>query len=503
VVRAAIFRRFADPTGATAPEPLKFSRTIMPPSWKFKYNGRILIIGYGSVARCTMPLIDRHFDMPLSRVAVVDAEDHGADIAPWVAKGVTYVVEPVVPENMAAILSRYVGRGDLILNLSVEVGSMDVMNWCQEHGVLYLDTCLEPWANYYANPKIPADQRTNYYLRYLARENAKRLPKGAVSALITHGANPGLISHFVKQALLEVAAQKNIEVDKPTSREGWAALAQRLGTKVIHVAEHDTQIANVPKRPGEFVNTWSIPGFCSEGLQPSELGWGTHEKRLPKDGHRHRVGSKSAIFLDQPGCLTQVRSWTPIGGQLMGFLITHGEAITLSDYLTVGERGKAVYRPTVHYAYHPCNDAVLSVRELVMRNFDVQPKSRLLGEEIVEGIDELGALLMGDHGALWYGSQLSIEEARQLLGPQYNATSIQIAIPVIAGAMWLIEHPNQGMLEPEDLDHDYVLNICKPYLGPVVAVASDWTPLKGRGELFPEPGVDWSDPWQFQNFRIT
>jgi len=475
----------------------------MPPTWKFKYDGRILFIGYGSVSRCTMPLVERHFDMPLSRVTVIDAEDRSADIAPFVAKGVTYVVEPIFRENMAAVLSRYAGPGDLILNLSVEVSSLDVMNWCQEHRVLYLDTCIEPWANYYANPKIPEDERTNYFLRYSAKENAKKWPKGATSALVTHGANPGLISHLVKQALLEIAARKNLSVAKPKSKEEWAGLARRLGTKVIHVAEHDTQIANRPKRPGEFVNTWSIPGFCGEGAQPSELGWGSHEKSLPPGGRQHRVGAKNAIFLDQPGCVTQVRSWTPIGGPLLGFLITHGEAITLSDYLTVWESGQSVYRPTVHYAYHPCNDAVLSVREMVTNNFAVQPNWRIMNEEIIEGIDELGALLMGDHGALWYGSQLSIEEARELLGPQYNATSIQIAIPVLAGAKWLIEHPDRGLVEPEDLDHDYVLDICKPYLGPVVAVESDWTPLKGRGELFPEPDLDWSDPWQFRNFRFS
>jgi homospermidine synthase len=45
----------------------------MPPTWKFKYDGRILFIGYGSVSRCTMPLVERHFDMPLSRVTVIDA----------------------------------------------------------------------------------------------------------------------------------------------------------------------------------------------------------------------------------------------------------------------------------------------------------------------------------------------------------------------------------------------------------------------------------------------
>ncbi len=130
----------------------------MAPSWKFRFDGRILFIGYGSVTRCTLPLIERHFDMPLSRVTVIDAEDRSVEIAPFVAKGLNYVVEPIFRKNMAAVLSRYAGHGDLILNLSVEVSSIDVMAWCQKNRVLYLDTCIEPWANYYDNPKIPEER---------------------------------------------------------------------------------------------------------------------------------------------------------------------------------------------------------------------------------------------------------------------------------------------------------------------------------------------------------
>ena len=470
---------------------------------KVPFNGRILMIGFGSVGHCTMPLLVRHFDMPLDRITVVDADDHSAEIAPYRKLGVNYVLKPVTPDNMAEVLETHVGTGGLVLNLSVDVSSIAVMNWCRTHGTLYLDTCIEPWGGYYNNPRLPAHERTNYHLRHSALEDAKTWPSRSPTALVTHGANPGLISHFAKAALLEVAGHMGLEGDKPTSKAGWAKLAQATGTKVIHVAEHDTQISSRPKRPGEFVNTWSVPGFWGEGAQPAELGWGTHEKRLPEDARLHQVGNRSAIYLNRPGCITEVRSWTPLGGPLIGYCITHGESITLSDYLTVWEEGRPVYRPTVHYAYHPCDDAVLSVREFVMSNWQVQPKARILGEDIVEGIDELGALLMGDHGALWYGSQLGIDEARELLGPAFNATSIQIAAPVVAGAIWMLKNPDRGLVEPEDLDHDEILDICRPYLGPVVAERSDWTPLKDRSVLFEEPGLDLKDPWQFQNFRVN
>ena len=173
-----------------------------------------------------------------------------------------------------------------------------------------------------------------------ARERAgaaRRRQSGGNSgptAVLTHGANPGLVSHFVKQALLDVAHDADPAIAAPTDRAGWARLAERLGVKVIHIAERDTQVSAIPKEPGEFVNTWSIDGFFSEGSQPAELGWGTHERHFPADGRRHDFGCRAAIYLLRPGAGTRVRSWTPLEGPYLGFLITHGESISIADYLT-------------------------------------------------------------------------------------------------------------------------------------------------------------------------
>ena len=142
-----------------------------------------------------------------------------------------------------------------------------------------------------------------------------------------HGANPGLVSHFVKKALVNLAKDTGLGAVKPTTREGWAELARDLGVKVIHIAERDTQVSKKPKKVGEFVNTWSIDGFVSEGSQPSEMGWGTHERNFPRDGKRHDFGCMSAIYLMQPGAATRVRTWTPLAGHFHGFHITHGESI--------------------------------------------------------------------------------------------------------------------------------------------------------------------------------
>jgi homospermidine synthase len=196
-----------------------------------------------------------------------------------------------------------------------------------------------------------------------------------------------------------------------------------------------------------------------------------------------------------------VRSWTPLEGAYHGFLITHGESISIADYLTIGEGGRARYRPTCHYAYHPCDDAVLSLHEFAGKNWQLQPRKRLMMDEIEKGVDELGVLLMGQaNGVYWYGSRLTIEEARRV-APHNNATSLQVTAAVLAGIVWAIEHPRRGIVEPEEMDFARVLDIARPYLGDLVGVWGDWTPLAGRETLFPEE-LDRDDPWQFKNIRV-
>src|SRR5260370_15229954 len=168
----------------------------------------------------------------------------------------------------------------------------------------------------------------------------------------------------------------------------------------------------MPKCPGEFVSPWSIEGFVGWCLRPAELGWGTHERHFPLDGRRHDFGSGAAIYLLRPVAVTRVGSWTPVEGCYHGFLITHGESTSIADYLTVRDGGTVRHRPTCHYAYHPCDDAVLSLHEFAGKNFQLQQRKRLMMEEIAEGIDELGVLLMGQaNGVYWYGSRRWIPQA--------------------------------------------------------------------------------------------
>jgi homospermidine synthase len=432
--------------------------------------------------------------------------------------------------NYTTLLGELVGPGDIIIDLSWNVETFDLLAWCADHDVRYINTSLEEWDPYGDIANKSPYERSLYSRQMRIRglkDRLKSRSKPTATAIMDHGANPGLVSHFTKRALVEIGATmlekglpaatgvnkgafEKLVANAESQGEGsFARLSQATGTKVIHISERDTQVSSRPKATNEFVNTWSIEGFFEEGTAPAELGWGTHERRLPMYAHTPIGGPGNQIFLAQPGIRTFVHSWVPAGGPIIGMVVRHAESFTISDYLTVWddtpEGRMATYRPTVHYAYMPCDNAILSLYELTMRNFQLQPKLRIMSDEITGGIDELGVLLMG-HGLTgwWTGSQLDIHETRRLV-PGQNATTLQVAASVIGGLVFMMGHPHEGILVPDELPYREILAVAGAYLGPCPSVQTNWTPLESRSQLFAKwgaPPVDEADLWQFASFAL-
>ena len=465
-------------------------------------TGPIVMIGFGSIGRGTLPLIERHFKYDKERFFIIDPSDLNKHILD--KHGLDLIQKHVTRENYRELLAPLLTKGGgqaFCVNLSVDTGSVDIMELCRSLGALYIDTVNEPWLGFYFDKSKGPAERSNYALREMTL-SAKRKNPGGPTAVSTCGANPGMVSFFVKQAALNIARDLNLNVPEPRTRDEWASLMRHAGIKGIHIAERDTQRTKDPKPRNVFLNTWSVEGFISEGLQPSELGWGTHEKWMPDFARTHEDTSAPAIYLMRPGADTRVRTWCPTPGPQYGFLVTHNESISIADYFTVYEDGEVVYRPTCHYAYHPADDAVLSWHELFGAAGKVQDELHVLDEdELVDGIDELGVLLYGHaKNAYWFGSQLSLEETRRL-APFQNATGLQVTSAVLAGMVWALENPNEGIVEADEMDFKRCLEIQRPYLGPVNGYYTDWTPLEGRPGLFPED-IDASDPWQFRNVLV-
>jgi homospermidine synthase len=478
-----------------------------------EFNNNVLIIGYGAVAKCTLPILLRHVTIPLENITIIDFKDKAQDLKAWTTGGLRFYKRKVSPENLQKILSEYLSPGGLLIDLAWNIDCCELVQWCHDNNVLYVNTSVEAWdpdaVKFTASPY----EKTLYYRQMKLHDLTKDWHDGATS-VVDHGANPGLISHFARQGLVDIARRMiadGIAVDPDLMKDqilknDFAALAMESGIKVIHCSERDTQISRSPKKVNEFVGTWCIEGLREEGTAPAEIGWGTHEKELPDQAHIPPFGPKNEILLARMGINTWVRSWVP-SDEIVGMVIRHGEAFGISDRWTVWQDGKAIYRPTVHYAYLPCDATIASLHELRGRNYELQQKLRILNDrEIISGADMLGALLMGHpYNSWWTGSILSIEEAKSL-APGQNATTVQVALGVVTAVMWMIENPKRGFCLPDDLPYEFVLDIAKPYLGEFISAPSDWTPLKNRNVYFkenPENSYDYDDVWQFKNFLFV
>ncbi len=482
------------------------------------FDGRILVVGLGAVSRCAWPLLFKHLGVPARRYTVVDraATEIVAAAARRVHEaGAAFIRAEVTRDNLPALLAAHAGPGDLIVDLSVNVGSADMIRFCHESGILYVNSSVETWPESAGAARRPPADRT----LYAAHMDIRRLVDEwghhrGPTAVLDHGANPGLVSHFTKAALEDIAGLWLSEHPNGEGREhiaealgqrAWNCLAMHLGVQVIHISERDTQVMDAPKGAMELTNTWSAEAFYAETCHAQvEMGWGTHEKSLPPRAFRYRRGPRNQIRLDVPGISTRVRTWVP-SGEIVGFVVPHSEAFTISDHLTVRANGRALYRPTVLFAYRPCDPALASLVELGVRDGRIEFRPRVLADEIVCGCDELGVLLMGhDYQSWWTGSVLDIEEARRC-APHQNATTLQVACSVTAACRWATGHRDQGVCVPDDLPHDEILADAKPYLGKFISRQVDWSPLQAWDEAQISGDISRpaeQDVWQFGTFLL-
>lgn len=481
-----------------------------------EFGGKVVFLGCGSVAQCSLAMMHAVIRVSPHRISIIDFVDNRGKVADLIAQGAAYSIERITPENYSSILKQHLSAGDLLIDLAWNIETTTLIEWCHIHGVIFINTSVELWDPYTGASKKDPRELTLYHRQMQLRKLAAGWEKkNGPTAIVDHGANPGLVSHFTKRALEDIS--KEIIAKKPSdprvpllikamADKSFAELAYHCGIKTIHISERDTQITNRPKRVDEFVNTWSVEGLIEEGVAPAELGWGTHERSVPKGAFFHTEGPRNQIALAQRGVNAWVQSWVP-SGPITGMVIRHGEAFSISDALTLWEGKKAKYRPTVHYAYCPSDSTVNSIHELEMRHFVPQKNHRILSDEITDGQEELGCLLMGhDFGAWWIGSILDIKTARKLV-PGQNATTVQVAAGVLAAASYAISHPRCGLCLPDQIDHEEILKAAMPYLGTFVSKQANWSPLEhihdyaGYSTRASAPVSQ--DAWQFANFLVT
>ena len=94
-------------------------------------------------------------------------------------------------------LSEYLAPGGLLIDLAWNIDCCEIVQWCHEHEVLYMNTSVEVWDSYGERFTATPIEKSLYSRQMKLREITKDW-KNATTFVVDHGANPGLISHFAE-----------------------------------------------------------------------------------------------------------------------------------------------------------------------------------------------------------------------------------------------------------------------------------------------------------------
>ena len=475
--------------------------------WLDLQDRRILQFGFGGVGSAMFPLYLRHFKFQKRNIKILDMDKNVLPDSDE-KNGILFEHLKVTEQNYIQILQSFLRPADMLVDLAWYIDTSDLITWCNENNVKYINAAVETWP-YDIKDQTGDPRKYTLYTRQLNIQNeVKNWNENGPTCILTHAANPGWVSHIVKFAMEDWLnyliknypyKEKFNKMKKLLYEKNWNRLAKELSIQVIHVTEKDFNRSGIIKEKDEFVNSWSVDGLIEEGFAPAELGWGTHEK-ANKGLFKYKVGPKNQICLQSRGVNTLVESYVP-SGNYVGMTIRHEESFSISNYLTVKNGNKVVYRPTVHYCYHPCMDCLSSIYEFQSNGLAEPIKKRVMREDVIDGRNELGCFIMSkNYGCWWIGSILTHEQTKELLYP-FSSTIIPVAAGMISGIIYAFNNPNEGVVHPENMDEVESMKYILPYLGTFKSFhVPDWKPkIEGAyGKSKPK-----TKDWVFEKLLVS
>lgn len=419
---------------------------------------RFIIIGYGTIGKCVLDLllldstfIENCFAHPVISQASFLIIDSRYQKMPTHAQNVEFLQWNIKKENLRSLFEQIgLNKTDIIIDLTNGISTVGMLRSVASFSARYINTAVEGWGGW---GDMPAMISRLFSLQ-------KRIHKGMPSMLISHGMNPGMVSHFLIEAMKSLTPK------------------EKMNLSTVHITEVDTQkfcknasgkpvvavpklMSVVPRMPRRILSTWGPQNFVDEMTAPPIL---------VKNGRNHNIKSKAYLTTLNSCILSpEKKSMVPYEGNL----VTHEETFTMNRYL----QEKYALNPTVVFVYR-CTES--SYKTLVKRETNASKKPKkgyLIKGAGLEGYDTVGVYLDNSYSArkIWMGNVCRTNYAandairRQL----HNATTMQVAAGVLAGLYALMECPNLGLLFPENVPEKVrknMIKIAERYFGPVETI---------------------------------
>ena len=480
-----------------------------------KFEGRILQFGFGAVGKSFFEKLKNEVDYDEYKYFVLTKELE--EFKAFVNLGgivENFITQEVNKDNYDEVFGNILSSGDLLIDFADTVGTRDIIEWCANHNVMYINTGEADWPYQWYCIFEENEKKCKMKLDYKDIKHP---------IVLQHGNNPGLVSHFVKAALeyivekqfkpnklggiftktRKINSQKGPnynELKKLLTENRYNELAMKLGLKMIHVNDIDLQKIKSKYEDNKLFNTWCVETFIYEILSETAFNIGTHEnveaikKSILKDTE------KGNLKLSDIAVNVKSNTIYP-GGCFEGYVVPHEETITIAKGLEVwGEEGgkqKILYRPTVMFVYRPCEYAVKYLDRAKVNEYpdadpnkpqdveDVNGKSIVHGyeypdkweivyrEEIEIGTEYVGVLLLGDNfDPVWVGNRVEMPFLYKSSKDSYwqTPTITPVAMSALSAVVWMIKNKNKGgIFFPDDImDYKNIIKLAEKYISKTI-----------------------------------
>lgn len=461
---------------------------------------KIILLGCGGVGKCVLYYLPRILHVTYDNVYIVERQLTPKEfpaVKRAIKKGAKYLHFNITTRNFEDLLKNTIKceEGDLVLDLTTRTDCYALLRVVRRLQLHYINTSIEQAGVKELNKVDPI-----WMQHAKVRETALRTKHyGTKTTCIEMGMNPGLISIFVKQGIIDIARYiiKNKECRTKADKEyvkllreyartrDYRRIGELLQINTIHCSEIDTQTYEVGHQRA-LLNTWSCLGLVDEAFENAEVSMGTHEKKLPfKDKDVEEI-VPGLVTIAKPSSRTMFRSYLPKSidektkevtfTEIKGPAIHHGEVVSLNRFLATD-----TWVPTMHYVYQMSPQTrkalnKLSEKELVDISNDTRKWKVLnMHDDHLNGADNVGATfflatnpITGEKKpwAYWCGTMLDTKYTTKVLkDPYFGPTTIQVVAGVLSAAKYAFKHPEKDVVFPEEIPETFILKHAKKYLG--------------------------------------
>ena len=471
-----------------------------------KYSGKIVQFGFGAVGKSFFEKVSKEIKFNENNYLVITKNQF--EFASYINLGgisTNFFVFDVNQDNFQEIFSKFLNRGDFLIDFADTVGTKDICKWCAENNIMYLNTGEADWPENWYSIFQENILKNDLKKQYQASKKYNQYP-----IVLQHGNNPGLVSHFVKAAIEYIVCKqfkKNQNLRSLLKENKFNEVAKILGIKMIHVNDIDLQEIREDFQKDKLVNTWCVDSFFFELLSEATQNIGTHELIANSDEYRFVNFDKGFLEYKKIAIDMKCQTYYP-NGYFEGYLVPHEETITIANSLEVLENNKVIYRPSVMFIYSPCNLAKKYLKEAKVNDYpNFDPNKPLDGElktgqnvvrgyiypneteivykeKIKAGCEYVGVLLIGDNfDPVWVGNRIELAYLNKNKNNYWQTPTITpVAMSALAAVCWMLKNKDKGGIYfPDDIkDYKYILKIAEKYISKTIYKTFDKSVIEDK-----------------------